>query len=165
MSRVFLPGVVQFSVQSNSIYQSINETPALMPLTFVGCCNSMKYVSACQNLRPLGTVTPGRWYLIGSCNSPEWQGWRKKRWLSVLTHMFAWFLNLQTFIYQVNIGTKSSLQKHPKALCQRISCNKWTHLKNLKVRGSLERWPKRWLNDDHSLSLWVLADTPPQREH
>ena len=77
-------------------------------------------------------------------------------------HMFAWFLNLKKFIHQVNIGTKWSLHKHPRAVCQVdiISCTKWTHLKNSKVRGSLERWP----NDDHFLSFCVLADTFPQRE-
>ena len=86
----------------------------------------------------------------------------KKGWLLILMHMFAWFLNLKKFIHQVNIGTKWSLHKHPRAVCQAdiISCTKWTHLKNSKVRGSLERWP----NDDHFLSFWVLADTFPQRE-
>ena len=68
--------------------------------------------------------------------------------------------------FEVNIGTEWSLHKHPKAVCQVdiISFTKWTHLKNSKVRGSLERWPKRWPNDHHFLSFWVLTDTSPQRE-
>ena len=73
--------------------------------------------------------------------------------------MFARFLNLKTFIQQANIGTKWSLQKHSKVVCQKLtilSCTKWTHLKNPKVKGSSERWPKRWPNDDHFLSFWVL---------
>ena len=81
--------------------------------------------------------------------------------------MFARFLNLKTFIQQVDIGTKWSLQKHSKVVCQEltilVSCTKWTHLKNPKVKGSSERWPKRWPNDDHFLSFWVLTDTSPQR--
>ena len=32
------------------------------------------------------------------------------------------------------------------------------------MKGSSERWPKRWLNDDHFLSFSVLTDTSPQRE-
>ena len=32
------------------------------------------------------------------------------------------------------------------------------------MKGSSERWPKRWLNDDHFLNFWVLTDTSPQRE-
>ena len=32
------------------------------------------------------------------------------------------------------------------------------------MKGSSERWPKRWLNDDHFLSFWVLTDTSPRRE-
>ena len=30
-------------------------------------------------------------------------------------------------------------------------------------RHNSERWPKRWPNDDHFLSFWVLIDTSPQR--
>ena len=32
------------------------------------------------------------------------------------------------------------------------------------MKGSSERWPKRWLNDDHFLSFSVLTHTSPQRE-
>ena len=71
-------------------------------------------MSTRQNLRPLGTVTPGHWYLILSWNSQERWGLHKKRW--PLIHMFARFLNLKTFIQQVNIGTKWSLQKHSKVV-------------------------------------------------
>ena len=37
---------------------------------------------------------------------------------------------------------------------------------NSKMKGSAERWPNRWLNDDHIfLSFWVLTDTSStQRE-
>ena len=70
-------------------------------------------------------------------------------------------LNLKPLIQQVNIGTKWSLQKHPKAVCQKykISCTKRTHLKKSKVKGSSEQWPKRWPDDDNFLGFWVLADT------
>ncbi len=44
-------------------------------------------------------------------------GLHKKRWL--LIHMFARFLNLKTFIQQVDIGTKWSLQKHSKVVDQK----------------------------------------------
>ena len=31
------------------------------------------------------------------------------------------------------------------------------------MKGSSERWPKRWPNNDHFVSFWVLTDTSPQR--
>ena len=114
-----------------------------MPLTFVGCCNSRKYVSARQNLRPLGTVTPGRWYLIGSWNSPEWQGWRKKRWLLVLTHMFAWFLNLQTFIREIK-PPKASKSSVPKDIMHKMNTpQKFESERQLRTmtKTKTERWP------------------------
>ena len=79
--------------------------------------------------------------------------------------MFARDWNLRTFIQQVNIGTKWSLQKHSKVVYQKekISCTKWAHLINSKVKGSSERWPKRWPNDDYFISFWVLTDTSQQR--
>ena len=64
------------------------------------------------NLWPLGTVTRWHWYLILWWNSQERSGLHKKRWL--LIHSFTWFLNLKTFIQQVNIGRKWSLQSIQK---------------------------------------------------
>ncbi len=49
-----------------------------------------------------------------------------------------------------------------RAKREKTSCTKLTHFKILKVKGSLERWAKRWPNDGHFLSFWVLTDTPKE---
>ena len=81
-----------------------------------------------------------------------------------LIHMFAsfwvWRLSSSKLISARNEASKN-IQKLRAKKRDIISCTKWTHLKNWKVKGNSERWP----NDDHFLSFWVLIDTSPQRAH
>ena len=85
-----------------------------------------------------------------------------------LIHMFAsfwiWRHSSSKLISARNEASKNILKLRAKKR-DIISCTKWTHLKNWKVKGNSERWPKRWPNDDHFLSFWVLIDTSPQRAH
>ena len=76
--------------------------------------SAMNLFERLENLGPLRTVTRWHWYLVLWWNSQEQSGLHTKRWL--LIHSFAWFLHLKTFIQQVNIGRKWSLQSIQK-LC------------------------------------------------